>query len=300
MKIKKLFVSIFMLLVALTLVACGKSDADLVKDAKAKLEIGYSTGDTASNVVGRLILPVKVDKVVITWASSNEDVVKTNGVVTAQEEDVEVTLTATLELNDEKDTKTFKVTVKAEEENSNGGETPTVQLPEAFNNAAEGKKVYLTTIGQGGELSTLQVILSRYVYGADEAAEYNSKFTQNATLKASDVEEGSIVILVPGASGKGLGAAGTNIPNERSRAEAFGARAEAGEITIYVVHLGGQSRRGESDTLITASVAHASLVMIEQEGNSDDFFTNMNLENFFEYAAAAAMVDSFKQIFNKE
>lgn len=186
-----------------------------------------------------------------------------------------------------------------EENNGNNDWAPLTELPESFHNQADGKHVYVTSIGQAGELSTIDVILSAHVFSPDEETEYNEKVTQKAMLQASEVAEGSIVILVPGASGKGLGAAGTDINGEESRAKAFGARAKAGEITIYVVHLGGDSRRGESDRLITASLEHASLVMIEKEANHDDFFSKLKIENYLEFDAAAAMVAPFKKIFNK-
>lgn len=186
-----------------------------------------------------------------------------------------------------------------EDDPDNGDWAPLTELPESFYGQAEGKHVYLTSIGQAGELSTVEVILENHVFGTGEEEEFNAQVTLNPLLQPSEVVEGSIVILVPGASRKGLGAAGTDINGEENRAKAFGARAEAGEITIYVVHLGGQSRRGESDRLITASLEHASLVLIEKEGNSDEFFSKLEIENYLEFDAAAAMVATFKKLFNK-
>ena len=50
----------------------------------------------------------------ISWSSSDEDVIALDGFVIRQAEDVEVTLTATIKLNDVTDTKEFTITVVAE------------------------------------------------------------------------------------------------------------------------------------------------------------------------------------------
>lgn len=83
------------------------SDEDKVAEAKDNLTV---TTITTEN----LTLPATSGEVTITWASSNADVIATDGTVTRGAEDVVVTLTATLTLNEARDTKTFDVTVKAE------------------------------------------------------------------------------------------------------------------------------------------------------------------------------------------
>lgn len=90
----------------------GTDYKKLVAEAKEELEI-------ATEVEGNFLLPLKGKHyVAITWKSDNE-AITINGhqaTVTRQEEDVTVTLTATLALYDVTDTKTFNVVVKAKEE----------------------------------------------------------------------------------------------------------------------------------------------------------------------------------------
>lgn len=299
---KKVFGFILTLVLVFSLGACfggkEKSDAEKVKDAKDDLKITFKvSGNSLNNVTGDLNLVKSLNGVNVSWSSNNEDVVNNDGEVTQGEEDVAVTLTATLTLNDESDTKLFNLTVKKE------GEVDDVDgaLPEEFNNLVEGKKVYVTSIGQAGELATMTTLLSRFVYSAEESDEFEQKVTIETMLAPNQVESGSIVILIPGASDKGLGAAGTNLTAEKNRADAFSQRAEDGEITIIVVHMGGEARRGEStDPLINASVSKASLVLVEEEGDFDDFFTNLENEFVYFYPSAMDLAAPFKQIFNKE
>jgi len=299
---KKLLVLFVLFGLSLGMIACGgETDEKLVADAKEALNLSFSVStDTLNSVTGDLVLDSKTTKegVKITWSSSNTDVVALDGKVTRTDEDVVVDITATLELNEEKETKTFKVTVKKEGSDPIGGIDST--LPEKFNDLAKDKKVYLTSLGQAGDLSTLNTLLSRFVYSSNEAAEYSEKVTMENVLSASEVEDGSIVILVPGASTKGLGAAGTNLAAEKLRAEAFAAKAKDGKITVIVAHIGGEARRGnDTDPLITAAVDGAALVMAVESGNFDGFFDGINNNDVYYFSQAAKLSEPFKQIFNK-
>lgn len=297
---KKVFGFIFTLVLVLSLAACfgGASDADKVKEAKEDLKISFTvSGNNLNNVTGNLILVTTFKGVDVTWTTDNEDVVKNNGEVTQGEEDVSVNLVASLKLNEETDSKSFTVKVKkAGETEVNDG-----TIDESFHNLVEDKKVYVTSIGQAGDLATVSTLLSRFVYTTEEAAEFEEKVTVEAMLTANQVEEGSIVILVPGASDKGLGAAGTNLNNEKARAEAFNQRAKAGEITVIVVHNGGEPRRGEStDPLIHASVSDAAIVLVVETANFDGFFDNLENDFVYLYASVQDLADPFKLIFGKE
>ncbi|MGM0922731.1 MAG: LamG-like jellyroll fold domain-containing protein [Bacillota bacterium] len=86
-----------------------KSDEEIVKAVKNDLDLG----DT-SNVISNLTLPAKgLRHSEITWQSSNPEVVSEQGIVTrpTDEENVTVTLTATITKGDISATKTFSITV---------------------------------------------------------------------------------------------------------------------------------------------------------------------------------------------
>ncbi|MBB3696655.1 T9SS type A sorting domain-containing protein [Flammeovirga yaeyamensis] len=76
------------------------------------LEIGLADADTEDNVTSDVDLPLSsLYNTLVTWESSNEDVITVDGEVTGQAEDVNVTLTATITLGDLSTTKDFDVTV---------------------------------------------------------------------------------------------------------------------------------------------------------------------------------------------
>jgi hypothetical protein len=91
----------------------GSSAAEVL-DAKASLEVGYASGDTASAVTGNLALPGSgATGVLVTWSSSLPSVVTASGILTRPSADTAVTLTATLSKGTSVTTKVFLLTVKA-------------------------------------------------------------------------------------------------------------------------------------------------------------------------------------------
>ena len=94
--------------------ATSAQDKAAVAKAKAKLEIGYRSGDSKESVTQRLTLPQTVDGcpgITVTWESSEPKAVASDGTVTRSHADKKVTLTATLKKNAATDKKAFTVTV---------------------------------------------------------------------------------------------------------------------------------------------------------------------------------------------
>ena len=90
------------------------SVAEKLEAAKNEVEIGYSGSDTSTNVTDNVTLPTSgLYGSTISWSSNDTNVINNDGVVTQQETDVEVTLTATILLNEIQDTKVFTLTVKS-------------------------------------------------------------------------------------------------------------------------------------------------------------------------------------------
>ncbi|MDD3999511.1 MAG: polysaccharide lyase 6 family protein [Bacilli bacterium] len=117
---KKKFIFILFLVLSIVLIGCKENGAppeekeltafEKVQEAKEKLEIG-----DINNVLSNIALPkIGEHEVIITWKSSNHDVLTNAGVVTRPaDNDVVVNLTANLSIAATVDTKIFKVTVKA-------------------------------------------------------------------------------------------------------------------------------------------------------------------------------------------
>ncbi|HOI23883.1 MAG: DUF6305 family protein [Spirochaetia bacterium] len=82
------------------------------------------------------------------------------------------------------------------------------------------------------------------------------------------------LIIVMGASSKGLGEAGLSVSKEIARVSALVERAKSGGMKIIAVHIGGNARRGAlSDDFITLVVPHADCIVATNEGNGDGLFT---------------------------
>lgn len=183
---------------------------------------------------------------------------------------------------------------------NNGGNTDvtpsdldkTVSEAELQNIVGTGK-LYATTIGQ----ADLAVVNNLIVKAGVAAADY----TSNNMLTADQVEDGSTVFIVVGASGKGLGGAGTDAAAELVRANAFQAKAD--KINIVCVHVGGSNRRGDtSDPTIRVIAGCSKVILVVEEGNSDDLFTGIANDNsipLYEYSKSAKMLDSFKYLLGK-
>jgi len=89
------------------------------------------------------------------------------------------------------------------------------------------------------------------------------------------------IIIVTGASLKGMGAAGVSIDDELARTEALIAEAKRQGITVIGAHVEGMSRRAQgaepgdnSDELsIDAVCPKSDLMIVRQDGNEDRRFT---------------------------
>ncbi|MFC0212719.1 immunoglobulin-like domain-containing protein [Paenibacillus chartarius] len=91
------------------------SDSEALTNGKEALEIGYSVGDSAASVTQLLTLPTtSADGTTVTWSSSNNEVVKSDGTVIRPlftTGDTRVTLTATVTKNGISSDKVFTVNV---------------------------------------------------------------------------------------------------------------------------------------------------------------------------------------------
>lgn len=168
---------------------------------------------------------------------------------------------------------------------------------------AKGKKLYLTSIGQS-DIDVARNLLSA-VGLKETTAEEAGDFETKDLLAASEVEQGSVVFIVVGASTKGLGGAGTDINKETTRANEFATAASEGKLTIISLHLGKQARRGDLSDGIIEIVEKASAVMLISDdgkgtgGNYDGFMGNIAKENnipAYCYSKATGMVDPLKYL----
>ncbi|WP_078543296.1 LamG-like jellyroll fold domain-containing protein [Litchfieldia alkalitelluris] len=137
------------------------SDEELVQAIKQELSTIFP-----SNVISNLTLPTEATRgTVISWESSNPEVVSTEGVVTRPSfgsEDAVVDLTATITLGDVTETLSITVTVLAEEE---GGLSAFYDFSNGFKNRS-GNKADATVTGdrinnQGGEITLVDGVVGQ-------------------------------------------------------------------------------------------------------------------------------------------
>jgi len=154
--------------------------------------------------------------------------------------------------------------------------------PKAAPAAAPGPKaglpVLLTSCGQSPGPTSFDIFLKRlkmdYVYKLDAtAADLNRP---GAPFKS--------LIIVTGASLKGMGAAGVSIEDELARVKALIAAAKKLNIKVIGAHIEGMSRRAQgaspgdnSDELsIDAVCPLSSLLIVKKEGDGDGRFTTIS------------------------
>jgi hypothetical protein len=135
-------------------------------------------------------------------------------------------------------------------------ESPTFQQP-----------VVITSAGQSAGATMMKVLATRA----------NLQFTFEPLIKADNLtNDVKTIIIVVGASSKGLGAAGLDVNQEKERITGLLNKAKEIGIKIIVAHIEGQSRRGKtSDELSKLVVPLADLVIVTKSGNEDNFFTDL-------------------------
>lgn len=157
-----------------------------------------------------------------------------------------------------------------------------------------GHKLYVTSLGQAADFDTMKNLLTRSMGYAE------SDFIADSSLTAESVAAGDTVIVVPGASDKGMGAAGINAATEIARANAFAAK--KAEINLIVVQLGGSARRGANSDAIYEAICPAGKVdLIVSSADSDKKFSTAwcaNVPTYY-YSRGSKMVDSLKFILGK-
>lgn len=141
----------------------------------------------------------------------------------------------------------------------------------------------ITSAGQNAEILMASVLAKR--------AGLDSVLSKIATPK--DLEEIKTIVLVLGASSKGLGAAGLDLTKEKERVNLLIEEAQKKNIPLLCLHLGGEARRGPlSDELISAFLPFAKMVIVAKSGNKDGLFTKICEEHDIAFVEVEKTVDA--------
>lgn len=138
--------------------------------------------------------------------------------------------------------------------------------------------VLITSIGQSPGPVYFRVFMNRLGYD----------FVFNSLATAEDLAAGheeagpyKTIIIVTGASGKGMGAAGISIEDELARADRLIAQARSLGIRIIGAHIEGMERRAQGaaqgdntdEQSIDAVCPNADMLLVMEEGNEDGRFS---------------------------
>lgn len=131
----------------------------------------------------------------------------------------------------------------------------------------------VTTCGQSPGATMMKMIATTAGVTAD---------ADNA-LSADTFEAGDYKTLVvtTGTSGKGMGAAGTDVDDEIERCTALIEKAREAGLTIVCAHIEGMARRTDNSdqASIDAIIAQADMIVAIEDSDSDGLFTNYAAEH---------------------
>ena len=156
--------------------------------------------------------------------------------------------------------------------------------------------VLITSAGQSAEVQIVSVLAKR--------AGIEAVLDKLATAESLKNRKPATIMLVLGVSMKGMGAAGLDLKEEKTRIAALLLEAERQTIPILCLHLGGEARRGDmSDAMIKEYIPYAAAAMVVQSGNSDSLFSTLCDEQtipLIEVDRAANALAPLKKLFNIE
>jgi hypothetical protein len=156
--------------------------------------------------------------------------------------------------------------------------------------------VLITSCGQSPGPTTIKVVLQRLklAYDIDPLA---TPAVLQAKAKSGTPYKSLIIVM--GASLKGMGAAGISIDDELKRAAALIAEARKEGIPIIGAHVEGMKRRAQGaaagDTTdeqsIDAVAPNSNLLLVYKEGNSDGRFTAISQAKHIPLIEVEKMMD---------
>jgi hypothetical protein len=125
----------------------------------------------------------------------------------------------------------------------------------------------ITSVGQSSDIAVVKVLLNtKLKLGLDV----------DPLADGAKVDGLKTLIVVVGASTKGLGAAGVDYEKEAARAKELLRAARSHGVKILAMHTGGESRRGKTtDDLISLVVPEADFVVVVASGNQDGIFQRL-------------------------
>jgi hypothetical protein len=152
----------------------------------------------------------------------------------------------------------------------------------------------ITSVGQSSDIAVVKVLLNtKLKLGLDV----------DPKAEAERLADLRTLIIVVGASTKGLGAAGIDFDKEKARARELVQTARDRGVKILAMHTGGESRRGKTtDDLLSLVVPEADYVVVVASGNLDGLFQHLAEKRSIEIAEVESLVaagDAVRAVFEE-
>ena len=139
--------------------------------------------------------------------------------------------------------------------------------PTLFSQGLFKEPVLNTSAGQSADVKLVKLVAKKS--GID--AETKLMATE------SDLSGAKTLIIVPGFSSKGLGAAGVSQEDEMARVTKLIKKTKDLGIPIVMVHVGGLARRGgQSDGFCRLVAENSKYMIVVSQGNEDGYFTDIS------------------------
>ncbi|HUW92768.1 MAG TPA: DUF6305 family protein [Bacteroidales bacterium] len=127
--------------------------------------------------------------------------------------------------------------------------------------------VLISSAGQSADVKLVKMLAQRQGLNA----------TTVLMAKPSDLNGIKTLIIVPGFSSKGLGAAGVSQQEEFERVQSLIKSANELQIPIVMLHIGGNARRkGQSDSFNQLVGDNSKLMIVVKQADEDGFFTTIS------------------------
>lgn len=150
----------------------------------------------------------------------------------------------------------------------------------------------LTSVGQSSDIAIVKVVVN---------TQLKLDLAVKPVATTADLEGMKTLVVVVGASTKGLGAAGLDVEKEAARGAALLKAAREKGIKVLVLHTGGESRRGKtSNDMIEAAMPAADEAIVVAAGNKDKLFNTLAAKRstpVVEVEKATALAEALKPIF---
>ncbi len=167
-----------------------------------------------------------------------------------------------------------------------------VVVPIASAQATFERPGLLTSVGQSSDLAIVKVVLN---------TQLKLDLLAKPLATPADLQGMKTMVVVVGASTKGLGAAGLDVEKEVARGGALLKSAKEKGVKVIVLHTGGEARRGKtSNDMIEAVMPGADYVVVVAAGNKDKLFNTLAGKRnvpVVEVEKATALADAIKPIF---